>query len=82
MKFLNKIEQINDINIDIDVDIFDMEAAAIIDIAHKNKVKCIIIKCVSDAIGIDDSKLESINNRIEKAGEKAFDHFINLINHE
>ncbi|RTZ68855.1 MAG: 5'-methylthioadenosine nucleosidase, partial [Tenericutes bacterium] len=51
--------------------IFDMETAAIAQIADKNNIPLKVVKVVSDVIGKDTTKLEDINKRIENAGKLA-----------
>lgn len=77
--FLFNQEDIDTVKKDIDVNIFDMETAAIAQIAKKNNVKLNVIKCVSDAIGKDSADLGNINDRIKKAGQLAFDKTIELL---
>lgn len=77
--FLNSKEEMKKIKRDIDVNIFDMETAAIAQIANKNNIKLNVIKCVSDSIGKDSNELGNINDRIKKAGLIAFNKTIELI---
>lgn len=78
--FVTGRELIKGIKAEIDCDIFDMETAAIAQIADKNNVPLSVIKCVSDSIGhTDASVLGDINVRIAKAGKIAFDKAIELI---
>lgn len=77
--FLSSKELIDIVKRDIDVNIFDMETAAIAQIADKNNVKLNVIKCVSDSIGKTDDSLGNINERIQKAGLIAFNKTIELI---
>lgn len=77
--FLSSKELIDTVKKDIDVNIFDMETAAIAQIADKNNVKLYVIKCVSDSIGKTDDSLGNINERIQKAGLIAFKKTIELI---
>lgn len=77
--FLTDIKQIEKVKKEIDVNIFDMETAAIAQIAKKNNIKLYVIKCVSDAIGKDLNGLGTINERISKAGLIAFNKTIELI---
>lgn len=65
---------------EIDVDIFDMEAAAIAQIADKNKIAFFIIKCVSDIIGITKATKIEINKNIAHAGKRALEFVIKKIN--
>ena len=50
-------------------EICDMEIASIARIAYKNKVKCLSIKCISDAFDGDGSDFEK---NVVNAGKKAF----------
>lgn len=74
--FLSSKAEIFNIKTHIDVHIFDMETAAIAQVAYKNKVKIAIIKCVSDVIGKTVPELEDINFRITKAGQSAFEELL------
>lgn len=77
--FLADYKVIEDIQRDLDVNIFDMETSAMAQIAHKNNIPLNVIKCVSDLVGKDSTKLGDINSRIEKAGLIAFNKTIELI---
>lgn len=77
--FLADDKCIVDASKELNVDIFDMETAAIAQIADKNNVPLGVIKCVSDAIGQTDTDLEDINTRIAKAGKLAFEELIKII---
>ena len=77
--FLSSKMMIDEVKQDLDVNIFDMEAAAILQIAGKTQTPVKVIKCVSDSIGNTDTELEEINTRIEKAGKLAFDVMIEEI---
>lgn len=78
--FVTDKEAIKGIKAEIDCDIFDMETAAMAQIADKNNVPLSVIKCVSDSIGhTDASVLDDINTRIANAGKIAFDKAIELI---
>lgn len=78
--FVTDKEAIKSIKAEIDCDIFDMETAAMAQIADKNNVPLSVIKCVSDSIGhTDASVLDDINTRIANAGKIAFDKAIELI---
>ncbi|MCP4337210.1 MAG: hypothetical protein GY679_05185 [Mycoplasma sp.] len=79
MKFISNNKDVREIQSDLDVGIFDMETAGIAQICYNNNIKLYVIKCISDIIGSDSSKLENINNRIVKAGKKAFEKTIELI---
>ena len=70
--FISDKEEIALIKEELNVDIFDMETAAIAQIADKNNVKLSVIKVVSDSIGNTETSIENINDRINKAGEIAF----------
>lgn len=77
--FLYDLQEIKEIQKYIKVHIFDMETAAIAQIASKNNVPLKVVKCVSDVIGSTEVELENINDRITKAGKLAFDFIIKLI---
>lgn len=77
--FLANEEDIKNISLELNVDIFDMETAAIAQVCSKNHVPLEVIKCVSDAIGVTDTQLEDINTRIAKAGELAFEKMLEII---
>lgn len=77
--FLSDANQIDEIKRKIPVSIFDMETAAIAQVAAKNHVALKVIKCVSDVIGQDQVGLENINDRITKAGQIAFKEMLKLI---
>ncbi len=78
--FVTNKEDIKSIKVELDVDIFDMETAAIAQIADKNNIPLKVIKVVSDSIGhTDTSKVEDINTRIEKAGKIAFEEMLKQI---
>ena len=77
--FVTDIKEINVISKELNVDIFDMETAAMAQIALKNKVPLKVIKVVSDSIGDNDEAVEDINIRIAKAGQIAFDYLMNII---
>ena len=62
----------NKVKKDLNVDIIDMEAAAIAQICYKNKISLKVIKCVSDIIGQNNKTVEAINLQIKKAGKRAF----------
>ena len=70
--FISDKKEIALIKEELNVDIFDMETAAIAQIADKNNVKLSVIKVVSDSIGNTETSIENINDRINKAGEIAF----------
>lgn len=77
--FLYDQDEIANIQNQIKVHIFDMETAAIAQIASKNNVPIKVVKCVSDVIGSTEVELENINDRITKAGKLAFHYTIKLI---
>ncbi len=77
--FVADKESIDKIKKELDVDIFDMETAAIAQVADKNDVPLKVIKCVSDSIGQTPTDIEDINVRIAKAGKIAFERAIELI---
>jgi len=58
--------------------IFDMETAAIAQIADKNNIPLKVVKVVSDVIGKEIEELEDINKRIEKAGKIAFKEILKI----
>ena len=69
--FVCNTKEVNAISKELDVQAFDMEAAAIAQVAFKNNIPFYIIKCVSDIIGENNKGLEDINIRIANAGRKA-----------
>ena len=71
--FLTDVKQIKNISKKLDVYIFDMEVAAIAQIAHKNNVDLNVVKVVSDVIGFENTELKNINENIKNAGQKAFE---------
>ena len=71
--FISDEALVNEVSAELGVSMFDMETAAIAQIAHKNVVQLLVIKCVSDAIGVTQTNIENINDRIKNAGKKAFD---------
>ncbi|WKX02200.1 phosphorylase family protein [Candidatus Mycoplasma mahonii] len=77
--FIDKKETILNLKNELDIDIFDMETAAIAQIADKNDVKLQVVKVVSDSIGHTDISHGNINDRITKAGIIAFAEIIKLI---
>lgn len=77
--FLYDLDEIANIQKQIKVHIFDMETAAIAQIASKNNVPIKVVKCVSDVIGSTEVELENINDRITKAGKLAFKYILKLI---
>lgn len=77
--FLANENDIKEVNQELNVDIFDMEIAAIAQVADKNNIPLGIIKCVSDTIGSTEADLENINDRIKNAGRKALDELIKII---
>lgn len=72
MTFINSLNQINKIKENINVDIFDMETAAISQVCLKNKIDLVVIKCVSDIIGKTNDDLKNINEYIRIASKKSF----------
>lgn len=74
--FLVNHEKIVRISNDLNVDIFDMEAAAIAQIADKNNIKIFIVKCVSDIIGQNKIAHQNINEQIALAGKKALNFIL------
>ncbi len=58
--------------------IFDMETAAIAQIADKNNIPLKVVKVVSDVIGKETKELEDINKRIENAGKLALNEILKL----
>lgn len=74
--FLDSTNKINYIKSKINVDIFDMEAAAISQICHQNNIPLFIVKSVSDIIGVDEPDLEIISTRINKAAKKALEKIL------
>ncbi len=79
MKFINSIDDVKEIQKEIDVNLFDMEIAGIAQICYNNNIPLFTIKCVSDIIGSDSSRIDDINTRITNAGKKAFDKTIEMI---
>ena len=79
MTFINDKKQIDDINQQINVDIFDMECAAIAQICFKNKVDLYVVKGISDIIGQTNDEKKNINNCIKKASKLAFNKIIQYI---
>lgn len=77
--FLSSEKEIEEIQKNLDVHIFDMETTAIAQIAHKVNVPLYVVKCVSDIVGVDSSALGDINERITKAGTKAMKFLIEEI---
>lgn len=78
--FVTDHEEIQSIKEELDADIFDMETAAIAQIADKNNVPLKVIKVVSDSIGsTDPSCVENINLRIQRAGKIAFNEMLKQI---
>ncbi|CAM9146361.1 hypothetical protein MYMA111404_03855 [Mycoplasma marinum] len=80
MKFITSEEEVKEIQKELVVSIFDMETAGMAQIAYNNDVELHVLKCVSDIIGKDSSRLGDINYRIGQAGKLAFDKTIELIN--
>ena len=76
--FVNSKHYLLDLKHELDVDIFDMEAAAIAQICLQNQIPMTIIKCVSDIIGSNHSQ-NDINLQIQKAGAKAFQKTLEVI---
>ncbi len=74
--FIDNAEMMESISTELNVDIFDMETAGIAQIAEKNNVKLSVIKVVSDSIGITETNVENINDRIKNAGKIAFDEML------
>lgn len=77
--FVDSEERMEDVQRDIPVDIFDMEAAAIAQVCDKNKIKFTCVKAVSDIIGTDVKDVEIINGQIKKAGKLAFKKLLSLL---
>lgn len=77
--FIDSKEKLKDIQKEIPVDIFDMEAAAIAQVCDKNKIKFTCIKSVSDIIGSDVKDVKLINEQINKAGKLAFEKLLSLL---
>ena len=71
--------EIDIISQELNVDIFDMETAAIAQIASKNNIPLKVIKVVSDSVGNNNGTVEDINIRIAKAGLIAFKYLIEII---
>ena len=80
MTFINTQKQIDYINNDINIDIFDMEAAGIAQICSINKIKFITIKCTSDLIDKTEYELVNINENIKHAAFLSFKRLICFIN--
>ena len=77
--FLTDANEIAVLSSDFSADIFDMETAAIAQIADKNNTPLGVIKCVSDVIGATETNLENINDRIANAGKKALNELLKII---
>lgn len=77
--FITNEETIKKISQEFNVSIFDMECAAIFQVAHKNNVPCFTLKVISDIIGKNLETVEAINQRIEKAGKIASNEVIKYI---
>ena len=77
--FISSKEDLDIIKKELNVDIFDMETAGIAQIADKNNVKLTVIKVVSDSIGNTKTNIENINDRINKAGEIAFNETLKVL---
>ncbi|MCK5806884.1 MAG: 5'-methylthioadenosine nucleosidase [Mycoplasmataceae bacterium] len=77
--FIESQELVDKVHEFLDVNIFDMESAAIAQIADKNDIPLYTIKCVSDSINVDGTLITDINERISKAGRIAFDKMIEYI---
>ncbi|NQZ66419.1 MAG: hypothetical protein HRT99_04385 [Mycoplasmatales bacterium] len=77
--FIKSKKDIKEIKNEIKASIFDMETAAIAQIAEKNGIKLNVIKCVSDLIGNENNLLENINFRIKKAGILSYKKTIELL---
>lgn len=69
--FVSNIDDIKEINKNYNAAIFDMEAAAVFQIAHKNNLPCLAVKVISDIVGTNNIPVEDINTRIKNAGKKA-----------
>ncbi len=82
MKFISSEEDVKEIQKDLVVSIFDMETAGMAQIAYNNNVELYVLKCVSDIIGKDSSRLGDINYRITEAGKIAFQKTMELIDEE
>ena len=79
MQFLTNKNEVKKIQKEIDVTIFDMECAAIAQIAHNNKIPIYVVKVVSDIIGDNDKSLNKINSKIKKASSDIFDDVKKII---
>ena len=77
--FIESQELVDKVQEFLDVNIFDMESAAIAQIADKNDVPLYTIKCVSDSIDVDGTLISDINARISKAGRISFDKMLEYI---
>ena len=77
--FIDSQKLVNKVKKSLDINIFDMESAAIAQIADKNQIPLYTIKCVSDLIGVDDTSILNINERISEAGQIAFDKMLEYI---
>ena len=77
--FLTSLNDIESATSELNVDIFDMEVAAIAQICEKNKVDLFVLKVVSDSIGNDNTKLDNINTRIKNAAIIAADEITKVI---
>ncbi|MGL5732646.1 MAG: hypothetical protein ACRCXE_01075 [Metamycoplasmataceae bacterium] len=77
--FIDTKEEINNINKELKVDLFDMESCAIAQVSYKNKLPFYSVKGVSDIINVTDSNdKKNINENIAKASKKSFDKLISL----
>ena len=82
MSFIDTMEKVNQIKNKFDIDVFDMETAAIAQIADKNDIEISVFKCVSDIIGETKTDLENINTRISKAARISFEAVIEYLKNE
>ncbi|MGL5643782.1 MAG: 5'-methylthioadenosine nucleosidase, partial [Metamycoplasmataceae bacterium] len=78
--FIDKKEEVENIQKDLDVDLFDMESCAIAQVCWKNKIPFYSVKGVSDIINVTTSNdKKNINENIAKASKKSFDKLISLL---
>ncbi len=77
--FIDDVKELDALKSALNIDIYDMECAAVAQIADKNNVKLSVIKVVSDSIGSTETNVENINNRIKEAGKIAFDETIKIL---
>lgn len=75
--FLSDKTQIDYIQQHINVEIFDMEIAAIAQVCFSNNVELKSLKYISDVIGKEKISIDNINKIIEKGAKNAFFSLLN-----